>query len=351
MDLFRLKLLPRSPWRTPWQADTLTGLLCAICARLRGADVLREELINPMLEGKPPFVLSDACPGDLLPVPISVRLWDAWPHEKIKTVERARWIAPATFDRLRQSEPPPLDEPLPKLVSDEDLLLTDVRHHNTLSRLTDTTGEAESGLTIFSKPDIHLRTRNTKEAPNSYLNGKDYLSVYFRVATPSAKDLLLHLFNALAETGFGADIATGRGQFEIIASTERMPNPEPMPNLDATPSNASAVICLSTFQPGPKDPTDGLWDAFSKSGKLGPDLGLENAHTHKRTLILFRPGACFRTESHPPYLGRAIPMDQLLLSEVSTGLCARGINIIHPAFGLAIPAKLSWEKNNPNEKE
>jgi len=146
---------------------------------------------------------------------------------------------------------------------------------------------------------------------------------------------VLDLLNALSEIGFGADVATGRGQFDIVD------DPEPVTWLNKPLADANAIVCLSTFQPATTDPTDGLWEAFSKFGKLGPDFGL--ADVRKRTLIMFRPGACFRTASPPKFLGRAIPMDQILPSESADVLRAQGINIIHPAFGLIVPARLSWK--------
>ena len=41
--LHRITLTPRSPWRTPWQADTLFGMLCWACARAEGPAALRGE--------------------------------------------------------------------------------------------------------------------------------------------------------------------------------------------------------------------------------------------------------------------------------------------------------------------
>ena len=331
MNLFRLKLIPQSPWRTPWQADTLTGRLCAMCARIHGPDFLRERLLDPMLADKPPFVLSDACPGDFLPVPLSIRM-EEWPAEQQKVIRDARWVARATFDYLCQSHEhrPPLSE----LYSDNKLMRTHTCYHNTLSRFTDTTGEADSGLGLFSLADIHLRTHNAPQTSNPLLNGSPYLSLYFRVDASDTMNLLLDLLSALEETGFGADVATGRGQFKIMGDPERMSD------LDKAAADANAIVSLSTFQPSANDPTDGLWDAFPKFGKLGPELGLDDVR--KRTLILFRPGACFRVPSPKPYLGRAIPMKEFLQLNIVEELEARQIRVVHPAFGLALPARLSW---------
>ena len=52
MNLYRFRLIPESPWRTPWQSDTLAGLLCWMCARTEGDTVLRRQIIEPALAGR-----------------------------------------------------------------------------------------------------------------------------------------------------------------------------------------------------------------------------------------------------------------------------------------------------------
>lgn len=337
MTLHRLQLRPRSPWRTPWQADTLTGLLLATCARVHGPEVLRDRLIDPMLAGQPPFVLSDACPGDLLPMPVWLRL-AAWPEDTDrKKLKRARWLAPEAFHAARAGILPPLDQ----LVADDALFLDHARHHNTLSRSTDTTGEADSGLAPFSRAETMLL-----DAP---ANG-GVLSLYFRILQPDAADLFLDLFldlmHELALTGFGADVATGRGQFDILGDAEPAPELDTPPGASSTPAGSNAVVSLSTFQPGPADPADGYWDAFPKFGKLGPELASLAGDHRKNTLILFRPGACFHSDPAQPsrrFIGCAVPMGELLSADASAKLQHRGINVIHPAFGLTIPAVLPTE--------
>lgn len=319
MTLHRLKIQPRSPWRTPWQADTLTGMILATCARTRGPDTLRDRLIDPMLAGAPPFVLSDACPGDLLPIPIWLRLAD-WPElADRKAIKRARWLAPSNFDIARRGRQPAGDA----LIHERQTVIDHTRQHNTLSRLNDATGDADEGFAPYTRPETLL------------LDPAAYLSIYIRILDPdpiAAGDLLLDLLHELSLTGFGADTATGRGQFVILD------DPQPMPQLDHPPENANAVISLSTFQPGPSDPTDGLWDAFPKFAKLGPELAPVAGDHRKNALILFRPGACFRLNQSPRFLGRAVPMHELVSTTAAENLAKRNFNIIHPAFALTIPA-------------
>jgi CRISPR-associated protein Csm4 len=320
--LFRLRLRPRSPWRTPWQADTLSGMLCWMCARTEGERVLRAEVLEPMLAGEPPFVLSDAFPGDLLPVPLAVRLLP-WPAEARKAVKRARWLSAAAFRRAVAGEPLTLDD----LVMESPL----VEHghtRNTLGRLNDTTGDEGS---LFTHPEHRLAPKHPA------LAGADWLSVYVRVR-PAFEARLLELFEELAAVGFGADASVGKGAFAFPGGSPAL---EPTDELGAAPPEANGAVTLSTFQPAAGDPVAGVWESFTKHGKLGPDFGLDDVRKHP--LLLCRPGACFRTSAAAPFLGRAIPMDELLPATSATALRERGAEIVHPAFGLALPATLLLE--------
>jgi len=158
------------------------------------------------------------------------------------------------------------------------------------------------------------------------------LSLHVRVADGFA-DRLLALFRELEQTGYGADNSIGKGQFELVSE------PQPQPELDSVP-NANGVFALSTFQPGPADPTDGYWESFTKYGKLGSDFGIENVF--KRPMIMIRPGACFRAASSRGWIGRAIPMDELLAPDAAATLSDRGCSVLQLAFGLSVP--FVWSK-------
>ncbi len=319
MELYRVQLRPRSAWRTPWQADTLLGALCATAARTRGAAFLQQRLIDPMLAGRPPFVLSDAMPGDWLPVPAAVRLDPPADVADRKRLKKLRWIPRTTLSEWRQTQ----DQSFPwqRCATNEDLLCTSDRRHNTLSRESDAS-LPEGGL--FSKHETRLTTIRGNDA-----NADGSLTLYARAADEASLELFWELLEELSWTGFGADASAGCGQFELLGPPRR----------DAELSGGSdgeGVMVLSTFQPGPGDPVEGCWESFAKFPRLGPDFGLDNDQVRKHTLIMFRPGACFRGRPRP-FLGRALPMDRILPAETVDILRAREIEVVHPAFGLAVP--------------
>ncbi len=314
MNLHRIKIHPRSPWRTPWQADTLMGALCTTCAHCLGVDVLRAKLIDPMRAGHPPFVLSDAFPSDLLPLPTMLRLADLPAGGDAKTIKRAKWLSAVDFRKACSGA---------QLSSDayvQDLTRTEVSRHNALSR--DSGGSLDSGG-LFARTDTALATET------------ETLALYFRAIDETATELLLDLLYELSLTGFGADIATGRGQFDIDGDPVRADE------LDDPMDGANGVVVLSTFQPAPNDSTTGCWEAFSKFGKVGPGLGLTDVR--KNTMTLLRPGACFASTTCRSFLGHAISMDRFLCRASVDELRSRGIELIHPAFGLAVPAQIGLE--------
>ena len=111
--------------------------------------------------------------------------------------------------------------------------------------------------------------------------------------------------------------------------------------IDEPIKGANAVIVLSTFQPCANDPTIGCWETFPKFGKIGPGFGLTDVR--KNTMLLLRPGACFASTTGRSFVGHAISMDRMLRRESFEDLRSREIEIVHPAFGLTVSARLELD--------
>lgn len=318
MNLYRFRLVPESPWCTPWQADTLSGLLCWTCARTEGDDVLQQQMIQPALGGRPPFVVSDAFPGDRLPLPAAVRTLDV-PAELRKPLKRARWLLPTAFRQLQAGIVPGTGEMLRDAGT---LEYTQLR--NTIDRASNATSNAGG---LFPTEESVLK------------RGFRHLTVYARIV-PEFVELFERLIHELANWGFGSDRSAGKGQFRLEGGLE------PVLDLDQ-PAYADGCVVLSTFQPAGGDPTVGAWEAFTKYGKLGPDFGLDNVF--KKPIILLRPNASFRVDAPRGWLGRAIPMNELLAPEVVCHLQGVGAYVIHWAFGLCLP--LCWPRGEVRQSE
>ncbi len=287
MRLYRLRIRPTSPWRTPWQSDTLFGMLCWAAARTEGDEYVRQRIVEPTLEGRPPFVLSDAFPDGLMPLPPWLRL-RRWTGEQRPAVRRARFLSIDDFERTRRGEIPPFEAMLA-----DTYFRRERRMHS---------GAAAE---LYATEDMDL------------VQGDGSLWIYFRVA-PEFAERLMGLFETMSESGFGADVSSGRGQFEVVGEAE------PASFLDSPPADTNGLIVLSTFQPAAGEATTGLWESFTKFGKLGPDFGLQDELAQKRGLVLLRAGACFLTERFRPVVGRAIPMSELLAPAAAAELAGAG---------------------------
>jgi CRISPR-associated protein Csm4 len=283
-----------------------------------GDDVLRQQLVEPALAGQPPFVLSDAFPGDRLPLPAAVRTLDV-PAELRKPLKRARWLLPASFGQLQAGTVPGTGEMLREAGT-----LESTRLRNTIGRTSNTTSNG-GGLFPTEEPVLKKGIR--------------HLTVYARVV-PEFLEPFGRLVQELAQWGFGSDRTAGKGRFRLDGGLERVAD------LDE-PADADGCVALSTFQPAASDPTEGAWEAFTKYGKLGPDFGLENVF--KKPMIVLRPGASFLVPAPRGWLGHAIPMHDLLAHEVVGHLQGIGAHVVHWAFGLCLP--LRWPREEVRHSE
>ena len=277
-------------------------------ARANGPGALRRDFLEPWLAGEPPFVVSDAFPGDSLPAPAGVSLWWDWPADRRKDIKKRRWFTTADFRRVQQGEPP-------RLESTSVAVREHVRLRNSVSRVTDAAG---SGGQLF-------------EVPYSDLSVPDRgLSLYVR-ASRCGMDTLLQALEALGRTGYGADASIGHGGFEVVAE------PRACPELTDVP-DADAFISLSTYQPARTDPVDGFWRVFVKYGKLAPEF--HDTAVFKRPQAMLEAGACFRTGGRPRrWYGGPIGPDRLLAPADREALSARDVRPVQAAFCLAVPAR------------
>lgn len=309
--LWQLTIRPLSPWSTPWQADSLFGSLCWTAAAVYGDEFLRTSILEPALCGTPPFVLSDAFPTGWMPMPQHCRYagqntcTDGQVREK--TLRKAKFIKAKTFWRL-------LYEPAAAINSASDL------------RCSDAGVIAGTLRNQVSRQAVTAVGRSQLFQPDAWALHPDdqTLSVFARIDPEFIQHLEI-LFNELSRTGFGADISTGKGEFEVCGNFA-----EVSLSLDRL---VRRCVVISSFQPAQHDPTEGLWECFTKYGKLGASCSVANVF--KRPIVMLRPGAVL----HQPRLvvGRCISGDELLSADTQQTLAGMGIKPVHPAFGLALP--------------
>lgn len=317
--LVRLKLKPLGVWTTPWHADTVMGALASVWARRKGTDALRREFLDPWLASEPLFVISDAFPGEYLPAPACLPIWWDWPAAERKGIKQVRWLDAEDFTAIQKGSKPqgvPYLDDSPRVSIEEG-----VRLRNSISRVSDTTGE---GGELF-------------EVPFSSLSDSDAgLTIFARTDDGKGLPILTEAIEMLGQTGYGADASVGHGGFVLDG------DPVPCAELDDV-AGADGFVSLSTFQPAAADPVDGLWRAFVKYGKLAPDF--HNIAVFKRPQVMLSAGACFHTQRAPkPFYGGPVGPERLLDDGARKSLADIGVHPVQSAFALAVP--MIWREES-----
>jgi CRISPR-associated protein Csm4 len=271
---YRLRLRPLSPFATPWHADSLFGALAWRCAETYGEDVLTGWL-DRFLRGDPPFLLSDALPGDWFPAPLGP-VYRSPSGGKVKIPV---WVKSGEFVRMLRD--PEYRNPQ-SLTGDSEMSTPADRRHASLGRLSGATDESGA---LFEVEQRILSTRSG-----------EFLSLYLRA---DSTDHIEPLIDLLAKTGFGRKSSTGLGAFQLDGQAELYSE------LDAFPE-ANGFVSLSHFTPALNDPTQGAWRTHVSYPKFH---GSSVLHPMKGRLLFLTPGSCFHTRQPPrEWYGRAVPI-------------------------------------------
>lgn len=279
---YRLKIELKSPFGTPWQADTVMGHLAWLAAYQEGEEGINN-FLSPFLKGSPPFVLSDAFPAGLLPRPLGqkegqeVKDLDSYADEK--TRRKTEYLGLSDFDAIRLGERTEVESISSPWIGIEVLRAA-------ISRATGTTGE---GGNLFMTESWTLRQ-------GMWENNHAVLSIYV-YCLDGWIERIERMFADLALVGFGRDKSVGLGHFEFIGKEEW--------NGFAAFQGSNGFISLSTFVPGVNDPTEGRWAINIKYGKLGENAG--DGNPFKKPLLQIKPGSVFYTgEKAKPFYGRVV---------------------------------------------
>ncbi len=258
MTTWRLRLRPLSPWATPLRADSLFGAICWRWLELFPESF--ESILEEFREGQtPPFVLSDALPADLMPMPSHVLPIVS------KKPKSPMYISAETFRSISRGE---------------SLTATPVENVITSSTRIQTSIDRELG----SAADGQLFETDTQHLGSAC----DHLSVYIR--SYRYLEHAVACLKAQSRTGFGKKSSTGLGQFEIVTP------PESCEWMDQLPG-ANSWMALSHFVPAPGDPSDGYWRTHVTFPKFH---GNAAANVFKGSILMLTPGSVFRSNQASP---------------------------------------------------
>lgn len=301
-----IPLTLRAPLGTPLAGDTLFGQLCWAVREAHGAAEL-DRLLDGYPQGEPWLVVGDGFPVGHLPRP-TVPPAQADP-EKRKAAKGRRWIAHADAAN-------PLPELLTAAKNDEEVFgrkrapVAARAHHNTLNRLTGTTGTGE--FAPYTLAQIHYAADQCM----------DVWCVLDETRCPPER--LRDLFAAVGASGFGRDASIGLGKFEVGA---------PDPTVPPAPTFAQAYWTLGPCAPQGQgfDGDRSFWRVLTRFGRHGNTLAL-SANPFKHPVLLAATGAVFVPA------GEFTP--RLFVGQGLTGVSSSAPETVHQGYAPVLPVRM-----------
>jgi CRISPR-associated protein Csm4 len=223
-------------------------------------------------DGKPPLLVSNGFPGDLLPQLIMPPLKNVQREQfdQYKKARKRKYILEEEFIRAINGESlPPLSETKPE----ETVRIT---LKNQLNRLTTTTDEDHPlyNFTEYYWPEI---------------------TVYLKIADDFV-DTAKELFQYIADTGYGKRKSVGYGQVESTILFD-----DTFVGFNQ-PQKANGFVTLSNFVPAANDPVTGWWNKIVKYGRMGEEWASED-NAFKKPLLMLEAGSTFFDSSPRDYYG------------------------------------------------
>lgn len=285
MQTLTLTLKPLSAFGTLPLGDTLFGQLCWLLREHEGEAKLTE-LLQDYTTGNPFAVVSDAFPSGYVPrptVPLSyLRENDGnsgdrkavkkkvWLPESMLAQPCKKWLESCVSEKdvlAKWQENLPEKEKTPK----NGFLEQELQQHNSISRLTGTTGQGQFAPYTL---DQYWYGQGTK------LN----VHIVFDEGKISAEQLRA-TFKTMGLFGFGRDASIGLGKFELLeAATKTLP----------AIANANAVLTLAPCAPQGCgfDAKRSYYQLFTRFGRHGGSA-VQSGNPFKTPVLMANTGAVF----------------------------------------------------------
>jgi CRISPR-associated protein Csm4 len=303
MECLRINLRPLSAFGGPIRGDTLFGHLCW-AARNRWGEERLGELLDGYTSARPFAVCSDAFPAGHLPRPmLPLHRFAALPEEDRKAVKRRRWLA-------REALAQPVRDWLAACRTEAEVLRllggkadgglteTHAQPHNSINRLTGTTGGGAFAPYTLSQHWFDAAVRL-----------ECYLLVDTRRFSPTDASGLLA---DIGRSGYGRDASVGLGKFEVEAV-------EP----GDLPSQPGADACFTLAPSAPQglglDPARSHYQVFTRFGRHG-DRAVHTGRPFKAPVLMADTGAVLVPHKLPgeSFVGQGLGGDGSLSNALPT---------------------------------
>lgn len=285
MQTLTLTLEPLSAFGTLPLGDTLFGQLCWLLREKEGEGKLTEWLKSYTAD-KPFAIVSDAFPRGYVPrptVPLSYLREENDKSGDLKAIKKQVWLPEGMLHQ-------PCTKWLARCVSEKEILAQwqehlpknekrpqkgfieqELQQHNSISRLTGTTGEGQFAPYTL---DQH------------WYNEETLLDVYIVFDENKITAQQLHeAFETMGLVGFGRDASSGLGKFEVVKSESRT---------FPVAQDANAVLTLAPCAPQGLgfNAKHSYYQLFTRFGRHGGQAA-QSGNPFKTPVLLAKTGALF----------------------------------------------------------
>lgn len=277
MTLHRVTLRLTSPLSSPLVGPTLFGRICWMIAEHEGDVALTEWL----RDCERCWTISDGFPHDMLPRPLvhprpleADQIATAKDRRKHPLVTRRTWLSHRdSWDEAAL----PIDE----LSSEPDQMRRIAHNHVHRSGH----GTLEEGGLYFLHEDWRFVAQTN--------DGKfDPALVDLYVETGETPERVREIMAHLGEEGYGRDVTTGRGRWQLIDVTQ---------DEDLSSGSGTRRMSLSRGVINKSTMGDAFWKLDPHFGRVGPQLSLTGVSPFKHPVLLTRPGMTFKPIKPGPW--------------------------------------------------
>lgn len=309
MQTLIANITPMSAFGGPIRGDTLFGQLCWAALHRWGENRLHA-LLEGYTAGKPFLVVSDAFPAGYLPRPaLPMHRFDKVPDADRKQVKKRQWLPVEAFEQPLRSW---LQHAVPERdIQADGLKRESVQSHNTINRMTGTTGTGE-----FAPYVMPQQRFSTARGFDLYIAHDD------RLETESIRQLLTDV----GLSGYGRDASIGLGKFEVDAVRETSwPSQE----------NANAWYTLAPCAPQGQawEPGQCFYQPFTRFGRHG-DIAVHSGQPFKTPLLMVDTAALLTPQRFEPdcFIGQGLGGDGSLSKAIP--------ETVHQGYAPVLPVSL-----------
>lgn len=294
----------RSTYITPFQSDTLMGVIAWTIKQLYGEDELIRFIEKCKTE--PPFVISNGFPDGYLPKLVL-------PTQRLNILQRSKVELMQEVKRNKR-------------LKDRQWLRKD-EYYKIVNQLEVDWGEYVNPIKVVSRiHNIINRTTGQSLEKNGLYELEEYatskINIFVKYIDLTYQAKLEEVLEYIGKIGYGAKKSIGKGIFELEVVDEDL-------SYLLQVQNFNGYVVMSNFIPSSNDSLNGYYKVFTKYGKVGEELAVSST-PHKYPILMIGAGASFYSETLPQFTGT-------LLENVSP----QHQHIVHFGFGLTLPIKLA----------